>query len=83
MLRAHQREPVVPPSRLRPEIPPDLESVVLKCLEKKPDDRYQDARSLEEALTKCICAQDWNEALMDDWWSRHPGPYFRPEDPVI
>ena len=33
---AHARDPVVPPSRLRADVPGDLEKVVLRCLEKKP-----------------------------------------------
>ena len=37
LMIAHARDPVVPPSRHRPEIPADLEAVVLKCLAKKPE----------------------------------------------
>ena len=47
---AHARDPVTPPSQLRPEIPADLEAVVLRCLAKNPDDRYPDTPSLAEAL---------------------------------
>jgi serine/threonine protein kinase len=46
-------EPATPPSRLRPEIPLDLEQVVLRCLEKSPDDRFQDVSALAEALAAC------------------------------
>ena len=50
---AHARDPVVPPSRHRADVPGDLEEVVLRCLEKNPEDRYQDAESLARALAAC------------------------------
>ncbi len=37
---AHTRDPVAPPSELHPGVPADLEEVVLRCLAKKPSDRY-------------------------------------------
>jgi serine/threonine-protein kinase len=46
-------EPAVPPRRLREEIPADLEQVVLRCLEKRPDDRFQDVTALAKALEAC------------------------------
>jgi serine/threonine protein kinase len=46
-------EPAVPPSQLRDEIPADLEQVVLRCLEKSPDDRFQDVTALAKALEAC------------------------------
>ena len=39
-----------PPSRLVPEIPPALDAVVLRCLEREPGKRYASARELERAL---------------------------------
>jgi serine/threonine-protein kinase len=65
---AHARDPVVPPSRLRPEIPNDLERVVLRCLSKIPADRYQDAVSLERSLGECACASEWDQARAAHWW---------------
>ena len=50
MLIAHARDPVEPPSRVRPAIPEDLERVVLRCLAKPPDQRFPDAEALEQAL---------------------------------
>jgi len=38
------------PASLRADIPPGLAEVILKCLRKKPEDRYQDFESLLSAL---------------------------------
>jgi hypothetical protein len=43
------RDSVVPPTRVRPGIPDDLERVVLLCLAKDAAGRYPDAASLGSA----------------------------------
>jgi hypothetical protein len=46
---------VVPPSQLRPDCPPDLEAICLKCLQKDPEERYDSAAGLAEDL-QCFVA---------------------------
>ncbi len=41
-----------PPSLLRPEIPPDLDMVVLRALAKSPEDRFQTAEEMDEELQR-------------------------------
>jgi serine/threonine-protein kinase len=47
---AHACDPVTPLRELRPEVPADLEAVVLRCLEKDPARRFADAAELARAL---------------------------------
>jgi serine/threonine-protein kinase len=65
---AHARDPVVPPSRVRTDIPEDLDRVVLRCLAKDPAERYPDAEDLERALCQCACAGDWHRDRAARWW---------------
>jgi tRNA A-37 threonylcarbamoyl transferase component Bud32 len=87
MLMAHAYEPVHPPAALRPELPPDLEAVVLRCLEKDPSRRFPDAHSVERALASCLDADQWSEEQAALWWHEHPfdklgGKELRPDVPT-
>jgi beta-lactam-binding protein with PASTA domain/tRNA A-37 threonylcarbamoyl transferase component Bud32 len=46
----HLNELPKPPSKIRPEIPEDLDHVVLRALAKAPEDRYQTAEEFAEDL---------------------------------
>jgi beta-lactam-binding protein with PASTA domain/tRNA A-37 threonylcarbamoyl transferase component Bud32 len=48
----HVNELPQPPSKLRPEIPPELDQIVLRALAKEPEDRYQTADEFIEDLER-------------------------------
>ncbi len=68
VLEAQVAEPVVPPRERAADIPADLEAVILRCLAKRPDDRYPDARAVAAALGGCGCAAEWDDRRAEAWW---------------
>jgi serine/threonine-protein kinase len=73
MLFAHAHDRVVAPRQIQSAIPEDLEQVILRCMEKKPADRFADALSLAQALAACACAGEWTAEQAAEWWSKGPG----------
>jgi serine/threonine-protein kinase len=71
MLHAHAYEPLVPSQKFEEAVPADLKRVILRCLEKVPERRYQDAVSLEKALAACTSAGQWTTEKAEAWWQRH------------
>src|SRR5262249_31995910 len=66
------------PSTLRPDAPPDLEAVVLKCLEKAPADRYADAAALADDLAAFLAGRSLSVQPLSEWerqqrWARAAG----------
>src|SRR5207253_3051 len=53
LLQVLEREPV-PPRRLAPGLPRDLETVILKAMAKRPADRYQTAAALADDLRRFL-----------------------------
>ena len=53
----HVREAPVPPSRIDPSVPPDIDAIVLKALEKEPDNRYQSAREMKADINRVLAGE--------------------------
>jgi eukaryotic-like serine/threonine-protein kinase len=68
---AHARDPVVPPSQIVKSVPSDVEALVLRCLAKDPNQRFQSAIALSEALAACSVAGRWIYADAARWWQAH------------
>jgi WD40 repeat protein len=56
LLQAQSEEPV-PPSRLQPKLPRDLETICLKALAKSPERRYASAGDLAEDLRRWLSGE--------------------------
>ncbi len=65
---AHAHDEVVPLSRWRPDIPSEIQHVIIRCLAKRPEDRYPDAESLMEALQACPLEDEWTQQRAAVWW---------------
>ena len=46
----HVNEAPDPPSSLNPEVPPEIDAIVMKALTKEPDERYQTGREMIQSL---------------------------------
>jgi eukaryotic-like serine/threonine-protein kinase len=65
------RDPPTPMRNHRPDIPRGIESIVYRCLQKKPADRFQTIRDLEAALVAALV--DPHEAPKTIMMTHAPG----------
>jgi serine/threonine-protein kinase len=71
---AHASQDVIPPRQINPDLPMDLEEIVLRCLEKEPDQRFQDVGELRRAFSELAFADSWSSELAAEWWTCHGCP---------
>ena len=82
IMMAHARDAVAPPSRFNPDIPADLERIVIRCLTKRPDERPTDCASLGRMLGECESAKEWDPYLAEMWWTATFEPIALDEAPA-
>jgi serine/threonine-protein kinase len=68
---AHIHDEAAAPSHFQADVPTDLEGIILRCLAKRPEDRFQDADSLEQALAECDASDRWTQTQAAQWWLDH------------
>ena len=68
----HVKTVPVPPSQLsETPIPPELDVLVMKLLEKRPEDRFSSAGAVEAALERIEFPERWTQADARAWWELH------------
>ena len=71
MLLQHVQAAPIPPSQ-RTELPiPEIDELVIACLQKDPDKRPQSAEMLLEMTCGCKTGDYWSSDLAKTWWQKH------------
>jgi eukaryotic-like serine/threonine-protein kinase len=64
-------------------LPPELDALVLACLDKVPERRPQSAAELRRRLEACAVTPGWTADEARAWWSQHQGSLQRDEAPSV
>ncbi|MCO6458126.1 MAG: serine/threonine protein kinase [Pirellulaceae bacterium] len=70
LLIAHAHEDPLPPAELREGIPPEMDRIVMACLKKSPEERFQSAVELAAALDDCSFLEPWDRHSAARWWQQ-------------
>jgi len=68
---AHANQAAVNPVEIQGSIPAPLAAIIMKCLEKSPEDRFQTVTELDEALAATRLETEWTPADAAAWWRSH------------
>jgi serine/threonine protein kinase len=78
-------KPEPPSAALGRSVSPDLEQLILRCLEKDPEARHANAGELLAALERCTVTGQWGQTEAREWWGlwwqRHPPSVEEPPTP--
>ncbi len=80
-LKAHLERDPIPPSKRNPDVPDDLENILLQGLEKGPARRPDSAQSLRDSLLSCRDSGSWGNKQAASWWTDHGESLLRQESP--
>jgi serine/threonine-protein kinase len=65
--------PIPPSERLRAPVAPGLEQIILRCLAKKPEQRFANVRDLLAALSSISGLEPWSDTDAATWWKQWRG----------
>jgi serine/threonine protein kinase len=54
LIASHLREEPAPPSTLVPDLPPQVDAIVMRCLAKSPDERFPAMAELQAAIERAL-----------------------------
>jgi len=83
VIMSHTHDVPTPPSELNSDISLRLEQVIMKCLEKKPADRFANVRLLQRALIDSEPDDAWTAEAADHWWKHHGCPHKKKLDAEV
>jgi serine/threonine-protein kinase len=66
---AQASQEAVPLRQINLDLPAELEEIVMRCLEKDPDDRFQEVLDLQRALRELEFEDPWSSDLAAQWWT--------------
>ncbi len=66
-----QKTPAPPSERCELPIPPALETLILRCLAKRPDQRPQSALELKRLLGAITNVPEWTQESAERWWQTY------------
>ena len=82
MALAHAtREPIAPSRVARQDIPPELERLILACLEKKPEARPESAAAVAREIAQRGLASGWTADRALAWWRSNLAEKLAPAVP--
>jgi serine/threonine protein kinase len=73
----HVTSEPAPLSSVAPNVPAELEVAIMRCLRKRPEDRFATAADLAESL-RAIATTDWSEQAAAAWWRTHRAAHTAP-----
>ena len=83
VILAHAHEIPPAPSQLNPRVPPELDAIILSCLEKDARNRPQSATDLHRMLSGVPQSSGWSDLQAAQWWSCHGCPMKKKLDEAV
>ncbi|QDV69882.1 Serine/threonine-protein kinase PknB [Rosistilla carotiformis] len=74
ILLAQANEKPIPPSEIADDVPADLEEIILRCLQKDRNDRFDNVQELGDALRQCSVGDLWDRQQARSWWKSNGCP---------